>query len=358
MKRVLVAVIVTGLAVLAAWLLVTGGTEAGDVSRSQGATASASFYTEDGATATYVDLYASDYVDQVPPGKPHKDSSASICIYRYNWETGEPLLEACGYTSLPESAFQIDKGLNNASLDAVINVCSGVPPTPPPTPSLTPPPTVTAMAAQNSQTTPVATPPPTVTTPTPIPPECCAPALPTTFTGTVTVDGQPAPDGTTISAIDSDGQTWAMTTTCGGGYAINVPQSPPVTAPCFPGGTISFQCDGASAAETGEATGGLQELNLTCGPLVPLTPVPPTPEPPTCFDVDIDMTWVGSGPLSRQNSHSHYHSPEFKENWHCNGTWRAATATGIVSDGGTNFTPDPSVWAEMSAGNCGGVTAY
>lgn len=72
--------------------------------------------------------------------------------------------------------------------------------------------------------------------------------------------------GTTISAIASDGLTWATTTTSGGSYQMDVPATMPVTPPCFPGGMISFQCDGVWAAETGEATGDLENLNLTCGP--------------------------------------------------------------------------------------------
>jgi hypothetical protein len=113
-------------------------------------------------------------------------------------------------------------------------------------------------------------------------PEYCGPVFPTTFAGTVTIDGQPAPDGTTISAIGSDSVTWATTTTSGGSYSMDVPATMPVTAPCFPGGTISFQCDGVSATETGSATGGLKDLNLTCGALATPEPTPtPTVEPTT-----------------------------------------------------------------------------
>jgi hypothetical protein len=113
-------------------------------------------------------------------------------------------------------------------------------------------------------------------------PEFCGPVFPTTFAGTVSVDGSPAPDGTTISAIGSDGVTWATATTSGGSYSMDVPATMPVTEPCFPGGTISFQCDGVSATETGSATGGLKDLNLTCGAIAPPSPTPevtPTPTP-------------------------------------------------------------------------------
>ena len=115
-------------------------------------------------------------------------------------------------------------------------------------------------------------------TPT-VAPEFCGPVFPTTFAGTVTIDGVPAADGTTITAMDSDGVSWATASTSGGSYNMDVPATMPVSEPCFPGGTISFTCDGASAAETGSATGGLKDLNLTCGPIASPTPtVTATPE--------------------------------------------------------------------------------
>jgi len=133
-------------------------------------------------------------------------------------------------------------------------------------------------------------------------PEFCGPVFPTTFAGTVTVDGAPAPDGTTITALDSDGVSWATATTSGGSYNMDVPATMPVSEPCFPGGTISFTCDGASAAETGSATGGLKDLNLTCGPIASPTPTAtvtpeatPTVEPtPTVTPTVAPPTGVGS----------------------------------------------------------------
>jgi len=126
-----------------------------------------------------------------------------------------------------------------------------------------------------------ATPTPTATVEATATPEYCGPVFPTTFAGTVSVGGAPATDGTTISAIGSDGVTWATATTSGGSYNMDVPATMPVTEPCFPGGTISFQCDGVSATETGSATGGLKELNLTCGAIAPPSPTvaPPSPTP-------------------------------------------------------------------------------
>jgi len=108
--------------------------------------------------------------------------------------------------------------------------------------------------------------------------EFCGPVFPTTFAGTVTIDGAPAPDGTTITALDSDGVSWATASTSGGSYNMDVPATMPVQEPCFLGGTISFTCDGASAAETGTASGGLKDLNLSCGPIASPTPTVTPPE--------------------------------------------------------------------------------
>jgi len=111
-------------------------------------------------------------------------------------------------------------------------------------------------------------------------PEYCGFAMPTTFAGTVTVDGVPAADGTTITALDSNQVVWATTTTSGGSYDMEVPATPPTIPPCFPGGTISFTCDGASAAETGQAGMPQLDFDLTCGPLATPEPtVEPTVEP-------------------------------------------------------------------------------
>ena len=117
-------------------------------------------------------------------------------------------------------------------------------------------------------------------TPT-VAPEYCGFAMPTTFAGTVTVDGVPAADGTTIEAIGTDGVTWGTATTSDGSYNMEVPATPPTIPPCFPGGTISFTCDGASAAETGQAGMPQLDFDLTCGPLATPEPSPtvePTPE--------------------------------------------------------------------------------
>jgi hypothetical protein len=132
-------------------------------------------------------------------------------------------------------------------------------------------------------------------------PQTCAPVIPGTYNGTVTVNGAPAPDGTTVTA-SIGGVTWATDTTSGGRYVFDVPATLPTTEPCFSGGDIAFACDGAAAAETATWNSGLHDLNLTCGAAATATvPVPPpatetvTVVPPTGTAVVPPPTGMGSG---------------------------------------------------------------
>jgi len=74
------------------------------------------------------------------------------------------------------------------------------------------------------------------------------------------------------------------------------------------------------------------------------------------FDVDVNLTWTGAGPLARQNGHFHFQSPGCISNGSFSGTFRSATASGSVSDGATNFTPAPSVFASIGSARSGSVT--
>jgi hypothetical protein len=94
--------------------------------------------------------------------------------------------------------------------------------------------------------------------------EYCAPVFPGTYYGTAMIDGLPAPDGTTVTAV-LQGIVWASTTTSGGRYVFEVPMVMPVVPPCFPGGMVTFTCDGATAAEAAAWGAGPHELNLSCG---------------------------------------------------------------------------------------------
>jgi len=134
----------------------------------------------------------------------------------------------------------------------------------------------------------------------------CDPVIPTTYTGIASSAGQPVPDGTTISALDSDGVVWATDDTTGGRYVLTVPATMAVSPPCFPGGTISFTCGDATAAETSaDATGaGAKDLDLTCGAMVTPTVVPTvvvTPTPgvtPTPIPTPTVLPPTGMGGMS------------------------------------------------------------
>jgi hypothetical protein len=92
----------------------------------------------------------------------------------------------------------------------------------------------------------------------------CPPVFPGTYTGSVTIDGSPAANGTVISAI-VEGIEWSSDVTSGGNYVMNIPESIPVTLPCFEGGWITFYADGLVCAPAVEFAPGLHLLNLDCG---------------------------------------------------------------------------------------------
>jgi hypothetical protein len=130
-------------------------------------------------------------------------------------------------------------------------------------------------------------------------PQTCAPVIPGTYNGTVTVNGVPAPDGTTVTA-SIGGVAWATDTTSGGRYVFDVPATLPTTEPCFSGGEVSFTCDSAAATETATWNSGLHDLNLTCGAAATATVPPPvtvtvTVVPPTATPVAPPPTGMGAG---------------------------------------------------------------
>jgi len=154
--------------------------------------------------------------------------------------------------------------------------------------------------AQDGTATPTATPEATATPEGTATPQTCAPVIPGTYNGTVTVNGVPAPDGTTVTA-SIGGVAWATDTTSGGRYVFDVPATLPTTEPCFSGGEVSFTCDSAAAAETATWNSGLHDLNLTCGAAATPTVAPPTVTvtvtvvPPTETPVAPPPTGMGAG---------------------------------------------------------------
>jgi len=68
------------------------------------------------------------------------------------------------------------------------------------------------------------------------------------------------------------------------------------------------------------------------------------------FNVSVSMAWTSTSAIGHENSTFHFHTKAFTENGHFSADFRDANASGTVSDGMTNFTPSPSVFAQtMSA---------
>ena len=96
------------------------------------------------------------------------------------------------------------------------------------------------------------------------------PSLPAVFVGTVSWDGAPASDGTTVAAW-IDGKEVASATAADGSYAVRIPQPPDSS---FTGKKITFKVGAGTATQTAtwEPDGG-DVLNLTAAPVSPPSPV-------------------------------------------------------------------------------------
>ena len=107
------------------------------------------------------------------------------------------------------------------------------------------------------------------------------PLLPSSFYGTILLNGAPIADGSLVQAL-IDGQvvafTHSLTYQGASVYALNVPSNDPATS--TPGGeagdTLQFKVGGILAVQTGIWQSGTNvELNLTV--ISTLTPLPPQP---------------------------------------------------------------------------------
>ena len=66
------------------------------------------------------------------------------------------------------------------------------------------------------------------------------------------------------------------------------------------------------------------------------------------FDVFVDLDWTAIGVRTLQTFGVHIRQPGFIINFQQTGTFRSAEARGSVSDGINNFTPDPSLDANIA----------
>lgn len=92
----------------------------------------------------------------------------------------------------------------------------------------------------------------------------CPAVFPATYNGCVSIRGQPAPDGAWIVALIDD-IVWGNAVTESGRYVVDIPESMPVTPPCFVGGRIVFRCGELTAVESPEWSSALHDLDLTFG---------------------------------------------------------------------------------------------
>lgn len=66
------------------------------------------------------------------------------------------------------------------------------------------------------------------------------------------------------------------------------------------------------------------------------------------FDVQVDLKWTGTGQINQYHQHQNYSPfPGCHINQQIWGQYRSARVSGTVSDGTTNFTPQPTTSADM-----------
>jgi hypothetical protein len=99
---------------------------AGDNFKFSGNFADAGFSTADGCVVTNVGVFANKGKFQSPPGPGSSGAFADMYIDQYDSCTGAQYILAFGGTPLSNDAFQIDRGLNSAVLNATILVFDNV----------------------------------------------------------------------------------------------------------------------------------------------------------------------------------------------------------------------------------------
>jgi len=75
----------------------------------------------------------------------------------------------------------------------------------------------------------------------------------------------------------------------------------------------------------------------------------------TSFTVDVNLNWTGTGDLVRQSFSSKVQTPKCKFMERFRGSFRSAEASGVVTDGVTNFTPDPTSDASLGQTSSGSL---
>jgi len=77
----------------------------------------------------------------------------------------------------------------------------------------------------------------------------------------------------------------------------------------------------------------------------------------TSFTVGLNVAWTANSPLMHEHPTTTVtHTPNITSIFHSNSSFRNADASGTVSDGTTNFTPAPSVFAQILRVNSAQIT--
>ncbi len=69
------------------------------------------------------------------------------------------------------------------------------------------------------------------------------------------------------------------------------------------------------------------------------------------FDVSVNLTWADIAPVTREHILFHFGDNTCQTHSRHIATFRAAEATGSISDGTTNFAPEPSLGANLISSN-------
>jgi hypothetical protein len=76
----------------------------------------------------------------------------------------------------------------------------------------------------------------------------------------------------------------------------------------------------------------------------------------TFVDVTVNLTWIGTSPVERQHNHFNYRFEDCLTVLHNNTAFRYAEASGTVTIGSTNFTPEPSIEGHIGKTTLGNIT--
>lgn len=94
------------------------------------------------------------------------------------------------------------------------------------------------------------------------------------------------------------------------------------------------------------------------GPGKPPNGEPPNgepPEPSECFDVTIDLAWMGSGPLAKIHGSFHFKSDGVINNERFRDSFREAELTGSIMGDTIDLTGDSAEFADIHSARFGGV---